>query len=48
VLCQKKKDDVGWLKTIEGYYEDAIHYVLDTTIQALMTNPERKFIYVEQ
>jgi Glycosyl hydrolases family 38 N-terminal domain len=35
-------------QTIDGYFEDQVHYVIDTAIEALMVNPTRKFIYVEQ
>ena len=40
-------DDVGWLKTVQGYYDDRVQYILDTIIPALEANSERKFIYVE-
>ena len=48
-------DDVGWLKTVEEYYQGsanevqiaAVKPILDTVIQSLSANPERKFIYVE-
>uniref|UniRef100_A0A5K3F4Z1 Alpha-mannosidase n=2 Tax=Mesocestoides corti TaxID=53468 RepID=A0A5K3F4Z1_MESCO len=48
-------DDVGWLKNIDQYYfGDAtwyqtagVQYILDSVMQALSINPERKFTYVE-
>ncbi|CAF4699968.1 unnamed protein product [Rotaria socialis] len=48
-------DDVGWLKTVDQYYYGArndiqhacVQYILDSVIQALLKNPERRFIYVE-
>jgi hypothetical protein len=47
---------VGWLKTVDQYYlganntiqHAAVHYILDTVIEELAKNPNRKFIYVEQ
>jgi lysosomal alpha-mannosidase len=48
-------DDVGWLKTVDQYYTGqnqsiqfaGVQYILDNVIDALLKNPERKFIYVE-
>ena len=48
-------DDVGWLKTVEEYYQGdasevqiaAVRPILDTVIASLLENPARKFIYVE-
>lgn len=48
-------DDVGWLKTVDEYYYGAnnsiqtagVQYILDSVVQALTENPERRFIYVE-
>ena len=49
-------DDVGWLKTVDQYYyglyndiqHAAVQYVLKSTTAALMRNPARRFMYVEQ
>ncbi|XP_024541409.1 alpha-mannosidase isoform X1 [Selaginella moellendorffii] len=49
-------DDVGWLKTVDQYYVGsnnsiqiaAVQYIIDSVIQSLEDNPDRKFIYVEQ
>jgi hypothetical protein len=49
-------DDVGWLKTFEEYYSGSnntiqhagVVYILDSVMQSLSKNPDRKFIYVEQ
>lgn len=49
-------DDVGWLKTVDQYYmgannsiqHAAVHHILDTVVEELQKNPNRKFIYVEQ
>ncbi|CAF1158677.1 unnamed protein product [Adineta steineri] len=48
-------DDVGWLKTVDQYYygshgeitRKGVQYILDSVIQALVDNPDRRFIYVE-
>ncbi|XP_063885164.1 lysosomal alpha-mannosidase-like isoform X4 [Scylla paramamosain] len=48
-------DDVGWLKTVDQYFYGAhnsiqragVQYILDSVVDALLKNPDRKFIYVE-
>ncbi|CAF1146005.1 unnamed protein product [Rotaria sordida] len=48
-------DDVGWLKTIDQYYYGSrseirhrgVQYIIDSVIQALLENPDRRYIYVE-
>lgn len=48
-------DDVGWLKTVDQYFYGSrnniqhagVQYILDSSIQELIRNPERRFIYVE-
>ncbi|CAF1616886.1 unnamed protein product, partial [Adineta ricciae] len=48
-------DDVGWLKTVDQYYygsrreisSKAVQYILDSVIEALVDNPDRRYIYVE-
>ncbi|XP_002066512.2 lysosomal alpha-mannosidase [Drosophila willistoni] len=48
-------DDVGWQKTVEQYFyghRNVIHhggvqYIIDSVVQALLKNPERRFIQVE-
>lgn len=54
-LLQHTHDDVGWLKTVDEYYyganqsiQDAgVQYILDTVVDALQKDPNKKFIYVE-
>ncbi|KAK0161282.1 hypothetical protein PV327_009769 [Microctonus hyperodae] len=54
-LVAHTHDDVGWLKTVDQYYYGSktsiqnagVEYIIDSVIQALKRNPERKFIYVE-
>nr|AYV99578.1 venom polypeptide [Dolopus genitalis] len=48
-------DDVGWLKTVDQYYygsktliqKAGVQYILDSVIQELLKDPNKKFIYVE-
>ncbi|XP_042503004.1 probable alpha-mannosidase At5g13980 [Macadamia integrifolia] len=54
-LVPHTHDDVGWLKTIDQYYVGSnnsiqgacVQNVLDSVIQALLADKNRKFIYVE-
>ncbi|CAF4525369.1 unnamed protein product, partial [Didymodactylos carnosus] len=54
-LVAHTHDDVGWLKTVDQYYYGArsdiqrasVQYILDSVIESLVQNPERRFIYVE-
>jgi lysosomal alpha-mannosidase len=54
-LVPHTHDDVGWLKTVDQYYygdlneiqHAGVQYILDSVIDALVKNPNRKFIYVE-
>ncbi|XP_029036014.2 lysosomal alpha-mannosidase isoform X2 [Osmia bicornis bicornis] len=54
-LVAHTHDDVGWLKTVDQYYFGSqsriqlagVQYILDSVIQALLADPQRKFIYVE-
>jgi len=40
-------DDVGWLKTIEEYYEQQVRYIYNTVVEELQKRADRKFIIVE-
>ncbi|XP_062516816.1 lysosomal alpha-mannosidase-like isoform X2 [Corticium candelabrum] len=40
-------DDTGWVKTVDEYYVQQVHWILETVTQALLENPERRFMYVE-
>lgn len=54
-LVPHSHDDVGWLKTVDQYYYGSrigiqragVQYILDSVVQSLLRNPERRFIYVE-
>lgn len=54
-LIPHSHDDVGWLKTPDQYYYGGrnniqfagVNYIIDSVIQALLLDPERRFIQVE-
>ncbi|XP_061576630.1 lysosomal alpha-mannosidase [Cololabis saira] len=54
-LVPHTHDDVGWLKTVDQYFygdrnniqHAGVQYILDSVVDQLMKNPDRRFIYVE-
>ena len=46
VICHTH-DDPGWLKSFQGYYNDAVKNILDNMVVSLSAKKERKFSYVE-
>ncbi|XP_020290943.1 lysosomal alpha-mannosidase [Pseudomyrmex gracilis] len=54
-LVSHTHDDVGWLKTVDQYYfgsrstiqKAGVQYILDSVIQSLLADPNRRFIFVE-
>ncbi|XP_014487574.1 PREDICTED: lysosomal alpha-mannosidase isoform X1 [Dinoponera quadriceps] len=54
-LVAHTHDDVGWLKTVDQYYfgsrsmiqKAGVQYIIDSAVQALLADPNRRFIYVE-
>ena len=54
-LVPHTHDDVGWLKTVDQYYygsqthyqKAGVQYILDTVVEELIRNKDRRFIYVE-
>ncbi|XP_060578031.1 lysosomal alpha-mannosidase-like isoform X2 [Ruditapes philippinarum] len=54
-LVPHTHDDVGWLKTVDQYYYGSkngiqnagVQYVLDSVVRELLTDPTKRFIYVE-
>lgn len=54
-LVPHTHDDVGWLKTVEQYYygtntkyqKAGVQYILDSVVEELIRNKERRFMYVE-
>ncbi|PIA57352.1 hypothetical protein AQUCO_00600230v1, partial [Aquilegia coerulea] len=55
-LVPHSHDDVGWLKTVDQYYLGfnntiqgaCVRNVLDSVVDALLRDPNRKFIFAEQ
>ncbi|XP_041098029.1 lysosomal alpha-mannosidase-like [Polyodon spathula] len=54
-LVPHTHDDVGWLKTVDQYYYGArneiqhagVQYILDSVVRQLLSDPTKRFIYVE-
>ncbi|XP_013402708.1 lysosomal alpha-mannosidase [Lingula anatina] len=54
-LVPHTHDDVGWLKTVDQYFYGAnntiqhagVQYILDSVVEALGKDPNKRFIYVE-
>lgn len=54
-LVPHTHDDVGWLKTVDQYFygdrndiqHAGVQYILDSVVEQLLKNPQRRFIYVE-
>ncbi|CAG2178147.1 unnamed protein product, partial [Oppiella nova] len=46
-LIAHSHDDVGWLKTADGYYDDSVHLIITNVVKELEKNAERKFTQVE-
>ena len=54
-LVPHTHDDVGWLKTVDQYYygtrtgiqKAGVQYILDSVVEELIRNKDRRFIYVE-
>ncbi|XP_017153506.2 lysosomal alpha-mannosidase isoform X1 [Drosophila miranda] len=54
-LIAHTHDDVGWLKTVDQYYygsetkiqKAGVQYIIDSVVDALIKDPEKRFIYVE-
>ncbi|CAI5503327.1 unnamed protein product [Closterium sp. Naga37s-1] len=47
-LVAHSHDDLGWTSTIDKYYVSSVQYIIETVIDQLEANPDRKFIQVEQ
>jgi lysosomal alpha-mannosidase len=47
-LVPHSHDDVGWLRTIDEYYEERVKHIYDNVVSELASHPDRKFIIVEQ
>ncbi|XP_054161157.1 lysosomal alpha-mannosidase-like [Oppia nitens] len=40
-------DDVGWMSTVDGYYNTDTKYIITNVVKALVANRERRFTQVE-
>jgi hypothetical protein len=40
-------DDVGWLYTVEEYFDQRVHSILDTVVAELLADETLRFMYVE-
>ncbi|XP_029840933.2 lysosomal alpha-mannosidase [Ixodes scapularis] len=40
-------DDLGWVHTVDFYYDHYVRTILDSVVRELQANPERRFTYVE-
>ncbi|TMW56914.1 hypothetical protein Poli38472_002839 [Pythium oligandrum] len=47
-LIPHSHDDPGWIITVDQYYYERVQFILDTSIDELLKNPDRKFMFVEQ
>src|SRR2546422_6915475 len=47
-LIPHSHDDVGWVKTVDQYYNDQVKDIITGVLhQELQKNPDRRFIQVE-
>ena len=46
-LVPHSHDDTGWQVTVDQYFATEVFYIIDTLLQNLKQDPNRKFIYVE-
>jgi alpha-mannosidase len=46
-LVPHSHDDTGWLKTVDGYFFEQVYYIVDTIVDQLLRDENRKFMFVE-
>ncbi|EFA79433.1 hypothetical protein PPL_07851 [Heterostelium album PN500] len=46
IVCHSH-DDSGWLDTIDGYYNTRVDNIISTVTEAMIANPNRKFVWSE-
>ena len=46
-LVPHSHDDTGWQVTVDQYFAQEVFYTIDTVVQSLAADPNRRFIYVE-
>ena len=46
-ICPHTHDDTGWQITVDQYYYERVQFILDTVVEKLAADPNRRFMYVE-
>lgn len=46
-LVPHSHDDVGWLKTVDSYYQEDVNQIITNVVKSLVENPIRTFTQVE-
>jgi alpha-mannosidase len=46
-LVPHSHDDTGWLITVDQYFVKEVYYIVDTVVDQLLRDPNRKFMFVE-
>ena len=46
-LIPHSHDDIGWKKTIEGYYDELVRNIITTYMNELLKDPKKRFTQVE-
>lgn len=46
-IVSHSHDDVGWLKTADGYYDEDVQVLLTNVMHSLQKSSNRKFVQVE-
>ena len=46
-LVPHSHDDTGWQVTVDQYFANEVFFIIDTVVESLSRDPNRKFIYVE-
>jgi alpha-mannosidase II len=46
-VCPHSHDDVGWVRTVDEYYDMQVQHVYSTVVDALAANPNRTWTFVE-
>jgi hypothetical protein len=46
-LIPHTHDDVGWMRTVDDYYNFEVRNIINNVVKSLQVSPNRKFTYVE-
>jgi alpha-mannosidase len=46
-LVPHSHDDTGWLITVDQYFQKEVYYIVDTVVDQLLRDENRKFMFVE-